>query len=159
MRSAATLLEWSVVNIPSNPSAMLERGVDTMWLKSWLAHSTKEDRMTTLDDDDLYLEVSDDFFTKTGDDPFDEMLARMRAQYQEMEGGKFIELMARQIALLGPNASIAALMRAVAGDGVPASKYFDVDEKELAVAIARVVAGEMATATKAAFNAALGRLD
>lgn len=159
---AATLLEWSVVNIGSNPSAMLERGVDTMRLKSWLGNSWHEQSK----EDEMYLEISDDFFTKTGDDAFDEMLARMRRQYQEMEGGKFIELMARQIALLGPNASIAALMRAVAGDGVAAPKHWrgdddllDIDEKELATLIAGVIAETTGTQVRAALNTALGRLD
>jgi HK97 family phage prohead protease len=119
----ATLLEWSVVNIPSNPSATLERGVDMMRLKSWLGQSGKQQSK----EDDMYLELVDDepFFELLDSkdmSAFDHMCAQMLAAYSEMDSEKFRELMARQLALLGPAASIVDLVHALAQQGVAAPR-------------------------------------
>ena len=154
---AATLLEWSVVNIPSNPSATLERGIDHMKLKSWLGNThCMEDEMQT---EEKWLEVSNDFFATKADDDFDRMCQRMLAAYSEMEGHKFRQLMAAQLSVLGPNATISDLVRGIMRDGTTPPQASDVDLRQVGELIARVIATETANATKAALCQALGRLD
>jgi hypothetical protein len=159
---SATLLEWSICPIGSNPDALIQRAAPAV-MRKWLQskHQHREDEMDT----EMWLDVSDDFFTRAADDdPFQAMCDRMLEAYEEMEGDKFRQLMARQLALLGPNATISDLVRGIMQQGVVASRSwepetFDIDEKELAVAIAQVIATETVTQTRAALNATLGRLD
>lgn len=156
------LCEFSLVPIPSNPSALVERGLNRMQLKSWLGMSRhaqhKEDEM----DSEMWLEIDDGIDTKD-DDPFQAMCDRMLEAYSEMDSAKFRELMARQLATLGPAGKIDDFVRAMCRDGVVASRNwtpeYDIDEKELATLIGRVIADEIPRAARAAFNTALGRLD
>jgi hypothetical protein len=83
----------------------------------------------------------------------------MLANYSEMDSEKFRQLMARQLALLGPAASIDDLVRALASRGTAMPKYFEFDDREVAALIGRVIADEIPKATRAALNTVLGRLD
>lgn len=71
-----------------------------------------------------------------------------------------------KLATLGPAGKIDDFVRAMCCDGVVAPKHWrsdddliDVDKKELAHAIARVVGDEVAGQTRAALNQLMGRLD
>lgn len=79
--------------------------------------TNKEDHMKN----GLYLELADDdlYLHLKGPDDFDALLARLRQAGSEMDSDKFRQLMAVQIATLGPNASIADLASAIAAQGVP----------------------------------------
>lgn len=118
-----------------------------------------------IDDNDApYLEIIDKDRT-----PFEAMCEHMLDAYEEMGSEKFRQLMARQLALLGPAGSIADLLRGLTEQGVPAMRnvpgysqkqeLIDVDEYALATLIGRVVAEEAGKQTRAALCQALGRLD
>lgn len=161
--SEPELCEWSIVPIPSNTDAQLERGIDQVRYKSWLGHSgrqNKEDSMKTFEDDDVVLEISDDVWRKNTDDDFAAMCARMLAAYEEMTSQKFRELMGRQLATLGPLGTIADLVRGLQAAGVYTEpKSYDIDERQVARLIAEVIAETTGTQVRAAFNTVLGRLD
>lgn len=156
----ATLLEWSICSIGSNPDAMVERSAPAV-MRKWLQakHQQREDEMDT----EMWLEIDDGLETKD-DDPFEQMCRQMLAAYSEMDSDKFRELMRVQLATLGPAGKIDDFVRAMCRDGVVASRSwtpetYDIDEKELATVIAQVVASEMGKQTRAALNQVLGRLD
>ena len=159
------LCEFSLVPIPSNPSALVERGLNRMQLKSWLGnswhHQSREGSvMKTIADDEMYLEVSDDFFAKDLDNAFEEMLAMMNTGSRH----SVAEDLAVQMRRLGPDASIGELCRAVMAQGVVAARSwapetYDIDDRQLASLIGQVIAEEIPRATRAALNAAVGRLD
>lgn len=151
----ATLLEWSICSIGSNPDAMVERSAPAV-MRKWLQskHQQREDAMDT----EMWLEIDDGIDTKD-DDAFEQMCRQMLAAYSEMDSDKFRELMRVQLATLGPAGKIDDFVRAMCRDGVAAPKYFDIDERQLGRLIAEVISEEAANATKAALNTVLGRLD
>jgi HK97 family phage prohead protease len=160
----ATLLEWSICSIGSNPDAMVERAAPLMmqkWLKSTAPHFNKESTMYATDEP--YLEVSDDFSAKNSGDAFDEMCRQMLRAYSEMGSDKFIQLMAAQL-IENPEAC-AAVTQALQSAGVYAPKSWagddtiEVDDEVLATCISRVVVEAVGTQTRAALYQALGRLD
>jgi hypothetical protein len=122
----ASLCEWSIVGVGSNPDALVQRAAPVQmqrWLKS-TAPYTKEGyvmRSTDwieIDDDEPFFELID---TKDRS-LFEIMCDQMLAAYSEMDSEKFRELMARQLALLGPAASIVDLVHALAQQGVAAPR-------------------------------------
>jgi len=153
---AISLMEVSQVSIPSCPTCVITSKAAQQPLTSTAHHSTEGYTMQDTD----WLEVSDDFFEKSAnDDSFDAMCARMLSVYEEMTSFKFRQLMAAQLSVLGPDATIADLVRAIMTQGVPLQEPFDVDMRDVCAIIAKVVAEEMGAQTKAALNAVMGRLD
>ncbi len=157
----ATLLEWSICAIGSNPDAMVERAAPAVmqkWLRS--KHQQRGNAMDT----ELWLEVSDDFFSKVAEDDFQAMCDRMLAAHSEMGSDKFIQLMAAQL-IANPEAA-AAVVRALQSAGVYAPKFWmgddeliDVDLPELTAMITSEVAKEAGAQVRAALNQITGRLD
>jgi HK97 family phage prohead protease len=163
----AELMEFSVVNIPSQIEARVMRCAgepcNEVALKSWLGHKQNKEDQTM--DTELWLDVSDDFFTKVAQDDFDALLARLRQNRQPPTLDELAQFVDAGLRYAG-GMSLDDLFRHMNAH-TPAMRSWDgqtpetldVDEKDLALAIGRVIAEEAGKQTRAALNAALGRLD